>query len=189
MNRDAAESKKLSGDDEWGIPHGGLSCRISCSREIYPPGEVIAFELQITNTGNTDIMFPLRFFDKDEKHLVIGGDETSEAPGLFLLVRGDEFGSLEFDNFGYQGYLPDPTYINLSSGDVLTKTIAIDNNSTFAMHNGERIELFGGYDHCGLKVQGRYFLKVKLKIPKTDAKYWHGHIESNEISIVVKEDE
>jgi hypothetical protein len=189
MNNDinAEEINELQKRDTWGNQHQGLACRLVCHQEEIKPGERISFEFKLRNIGDRDLLIPLCFFDQESRALVVGSEEEIVgSTGTCLLVRSDQHGNLMFDNFGYRSFMPDMSWVKISPGETLSTNFAIDDSSTFVTKKGESIELFGGVDHCGLTVEGTYFFRMMLNVGKSEKDHWHGRMESNEVSIVVK---
>lgn len=170
----------------WSKQHKGLACRLVCNKQEVKPGETFSFEFKLKNIGNKIIIIPLFFFDEKRQTLVVDSEEAVGSTGTYLLIRSDLHSNLVFDNFGYHSFMPDVSYIKIVPGEILSTNIAIDDSSTFIIKKGKNIELFGGKDHCGLTIEGTFFFKVELNIAKSEKEHWHGRMETNEISIIVK---
>jgi hypothetical protein len=188
MNNDtnAEQVNDFHEKDTWGIQHKGLACRLVCHQEEIKPGEPVSFQFKLRNIGDRDLLIPLCFFDRESRALVVGSEEIVGSTGTCLLVRSDQHENLMFDNCGYHSYKPDISYVKIAPGEILSTNVAIDDSSTFVTKKGESFELFGGVDHCGLTVEGTYFFKMRLTVGKSEKDHWHGRMESNEVSIVVK---
>lgn len=186
IDTNAEQVNEFHEKDTWGIQHQGLACRLVCHQEVTKPGEPVSFQFKLRNIGDKDLLIPLRFFHQEKRALVVDSEEIGESTGTCLLVRSDSHGNLMFDNFGYHSYMPDISWVKISPGETLSTNFAIDDSSTFVTKRGESIELFGGVDHCGLTLEGTYFFKMRLTVGKSEKDHWHGRMESNEVSIVVK---
>lgn len=186
IDTNAEQIDEFHKKDIWNIQHQGLACRLVCHQEVIKPGESVSFEFKLRNIGDRNLLISLRFFDQESRALVVGSEEIVGSTGTCLLVRSDPHGNLMFDNFGHRSYVPDIAYVKIAPGEILSTNVTIDDNSTFVTKKGENIELFRGIDHCGLTVEGTYFFKMKLNVDKSEKDHWHGHMESNEILIIVK---
>jgi len=186
INKYTERNNEFQEKHMWSKQHKGLKCRLVCNKQEVRLGETFCFEFKLKNIGNKIIIIPLFFFNEKMRTLVVGSEETIGSTRTSLLIRSDLHGNLMFDNFGYHSYMPDVSYVEIAPGEILSTNIAIDDSSTFIIKKGEHIELYGGEDHCGLTMEGTYFFNVELNIAMSEKEHWHGRMETNEISIIVK---
>lgn len=182
----AKRINELQEKHTWSQEHKGLTCSLNYNKQKVKPGETFSFEFKLKNIGDKIIIIPLLYFDEKRRKLVVDSEETLDSTTTHLLIRSNLHGNLMFDNFGYHSYMPDFSYVKIAPGEILSTNITIDNSSTFIIKKGKMLELYGGEDHCGLTVEGTFFFKVELNIAKSEKGHWHGRMETNEISIIVK---